>query len=122
MLKTAIGTVTPAADAKSIQVKLIQDPARSYVMGDPERIQQVFWNLLANAIKFTSKQGKVQVSVQSVDSHVEIVVVDNGLGIDAEFLPLIFDRFTQRDSSSTRSARGFWAIRLFRYTDLELFA
>lgn len=75
-------------------------------MGDPERIQQVFWNLLANAIKFTSKMGKVQVSVQSVDSHVEIVVADNGLGIDAELLPLIFNRFTQRDSSSTRTARG----------------
>src|SRR3990172_7529461 len=106
VVKAAIETVTPAANAKSIQVKLIQDPAGSYVMGDPERIQQVFWNLLSNAIKFTSKTGKVRVSVQSVDSHVEIVVVDNGLGIDAEFLPLIFNRFTQKDSSSTRSARG----------------
>jgi signal transduction histidine kinase/CheY-like chemotaxis protein len=106
VVKAAIETVTPAANAKSIQVKLIQDPAGSYVMGDPERIQQVFWNLLSNAIKFTSKTGKVRVSVQSVDSHVEIVVVDNGLGIDPEFLPLIFNRFTQKDSSSTRSARG----------------
>jgi signal transduction histidine kinase/CheY-like chemotaxis protein len=106
VVKAAIGTVTPAADAKGIQVQLVQDPAGSYVMGDPERIQQVFWNLLSNAIKFTSKKGKVRVSVQSVDSHVEIGVVDNGLGIDAEFLPLIFNRFTQKDSSSTRSARG----------------
>ena len=106
VVKAAIGTVTPAADAKTIQIQLLQDPAGSYVMGDPERIQQVFWNLLANAIKFTSKNGKVRVSVQSVDSHVEISVVDNGLGIDPEFLPLIFNRFTQKDSSSTRSARG----------------
>ena len=106
VLRAAVGTVTPAADAKGIEVKLILDPAGSYVMGDPERIQQVFWNLLANAIKFTSKKGKVRVSVQSVESQVEIVVVDNGLGIDPEFLPLIFNRFTQIDSSSTRSARG----------------
>ena len=106
VVKAAIGTVTPAANAKSIHLQLIQDPAGSYVMGDPERIQQVFWNLLSNAIKFTPKNGRVRVSVQSVDSHVEVVVVDNGLGIDAEFLPLIFNRFTQRDSSSTRSARG----------------
>ena len=106
VVKAAIGTVTPAADAKSIQIQLLQNPAGSYVMGDPERIQQILWNLLSNAIKFTSKQGKVRMSVQSVDSHVEIVVVDNGLGIDAEFLPVIFNRFTQKDSSSTRSARG----------------
>ena len=106
IVKAAIGTVTPAAGAKNISIQLLQDPAGSYIMGDPERIQQVFWNLLSNAIKFTSKKGKVRVSVQSVDSHVEIVVVDNGLGIDAEFLPLIFNRFTQNDSSSTRSARG----------------
>jgi len=106
VVKAAIGTVTPAADAKNIQIQLLQDPAGSFVMGDPERIQQIFWNLLSNAIKFTSKTGKVRISVQSVDSHVEIVVDDNGLGIDAEFLPVIFNRFTQRDSSSTRSARG----------------
>lgn len=106
VVKAAMGTVTPAADAKSIQIQLLQDPAGSYVMGDPERIQQVFWNLLSNAIKFTSKKGKVRVNVQSVDSHVEIVVVDNGLGIDPEFLPIIFNRFTQEDSSSTRSVRG----------------
>ena len=75
-------------------------------MGDPERLQQVFWNLLSNAIKFTPKGGRVRVSVESVGSNVEVVVADNGLGIDAEFLPRIFDRFTQDDSSSTRQARG----------------
>ncbi len=106
IVKAAMGTVTPAADAKSIHIRLLEDPAGSYVMGDPERIQQIFWNLLSNAIKFTSKNGKVRVNVQSVDSQVEIAVADNGLGIDAEFLPLIFNRFTQKDSSSTRSARG----------------
>jgi len=106
VVKASVGTVTPAANAKNIRLQLIQDPAGSYVMGDPERLQQVIWNLLSNAIKFTAKHGRVRVNVQSVDSSVEITVVDTGLGIDAEFLPLIFKRFTQRDSSSTRSARG----------------
>jgi signal transduction histidine kinase/ActR/RegA family two-component response regulator len=106
VVKASVETVTPAANAKGIRLQLIQDPAGSYVMGDPERLQQVFWNLLSNAIKFTEKHGRVRVSVQSVDSSVEIVVVDTGLGIDAEFLPIIFNRFTQRDSSSTRSSRG----------------
>jgi signal transduction histidine kinase/CheY-like chemotaxis protein len=106
VVKASVETVTPAANAKGIRLQLIQDPAGSYVMGDPERLQQVFWNLLSNAIKFTEKHGRVRVSVQSVDSSVEIVVVDTGLGIDAEFLPIIFNRFTQMDSSSTRSARG----------------
>jgi CheY-like chemotaxis protein/anti-sigma regulatory factor (Ser/Thr protein kinase) len=75
-------------------------------MGDPERLQQVFWNLFSNAIKFTPKNGRVRVSVESVGSTVEVVVADTGLGIDPEFLPRIFDRFTQDDSSSTRHARG----------------
>jgi signal transduction histidine kinase/ActR/RegA family two-component response regulator len=102
----AIGTVTPAANAKGIRLQLIQNPAGSTVMGDPERLQQVFWNLFSNAIKFTSKNGRVRVSVESVGSAVEVVVTDNGLGIDAEFLPHVFDRFTQEDSSSTRQVRG----------------
>jgi signal transduction histidine kinase/CheY-like chemotaxis protein len=102
----AIGTVTPAANAKGIRLQLIQNPAGSTVMGDPERLQQIFWNLFSNAIKFTSKNGRVRVSVESVGSAVEVVVTDNGLGIDAEFLPHVFDRFTQEDSSSTRQVRG----------------
>jgi len=106
VVKAAIGTVTPAADAKSVLLQLIQDPAGSSVMGDPERLQQVFWNLLSNAVKFTPKNGRVRVSVQSIGSRVEIAVADTGLGIDAVFLPHVFNRFSQRDSSSTRSVRG----------------
>jgi signal transduction histidine kinase/CheY-like chemotaxis protein len=106
VVKAAIGTVTPAAEAKGIRLQLIQNPAGSTVMGDPERLQQVFWNLFSNAIKFTAKNGRVRVSVECVDSNVEVVVTDNGLGIDPEFLPHVFDRFTQEDSSSTRQVRG----------------
>jgi signal transduction histidine kinase/CheY-like chemotaxis protein len=106
VVKASIGTVTPAANAKSILLQLIEDPAGSWVMGDPERLQQVFWNLLSNAVKFTPKNGRVRVGVQSVGSRVEVAVADTGLGIDAAFLPHVFNRFTQRDSSSTRSVRG----------------
>ena len=105
-VRAAVETVTPAANAKSIHVQFIQDPAGSWVMGDPDRLQQVFWNLLFNAIKFTAKNGRVRVSVQAIGSNVEIVVADTGLGIDPEFLPRIFERFTQSDSSSTRAVRG----------------
>jgi signal transduction histidine kinase/ActR/RegA family two-component response regulator len=106
IVTAAIGTVTPAANAKGIRLQLIQNPAGNTVMGDPERLQQVFWNLLSNAIKFTSKNGRVRVSVESVGSSVEVIVTDNGQGIGAEFLPHVFDRFTQEDSSSTRQVRG----------------
>jgi signal transduction histidine kinase/CheY-like chemotaxis protein len=106
VLKAALETVTPAANARSIRLQFIQDPAGSWVLGDPDRLQQVFWNLLFNAIKFTPKNGRVRISVQSIGSNVEVVVSDTGLGIDAEFLPRIFERFTQGDSSSTRAARG----------------
>jgi signal transduction histidine kinase/CheY-like chemotaxis protein len=106
VVKAAIGTVTPAAEAKNVLLQLIQDPAGSCVMGDPERLQQVFWNLLSNAVKFTPKNGRVRVSIQSIDSRVEVAVADTGLGIDAVFLPHVFNRFSQRDSSSTRSVRG----------------
>jgi signal transduction histidine kinase/CheY-like chemotaxis protein len=106
VVKAAIGTVTPAANAKGIRIQVIQNPAGSTVLGDPERLQQVFWNLFSNAIKFTSKNGRVRVSVESVGSNVEVVVTDNGVGVDPEFLPRVFDRFTQEDSSSTRQVRG----------------
>jgi CheY-like chemotaxis protein/anti-sigma regulatory factor (Ser/Thr protein kinase) len=106
VVAAAVSTVTPAASAKGIELRVVQDPAGSSVMGDPARLQQVFWNILSNAIKFTPKKGRVRVSIQSISSQVEVVVVDSGLGIDAAFLPDVFNRFSQRDSSSTRYARG----------------
>ncbi len=106
IVKAALETVTPAADTKKIQLQLIQDPAGSFILGDPERLQQVFWNLLFNALKFTPRNGRVRVTVRSVGSSVDIVVEDTGVGIDPAFLPHMFERFTQGDSSSTRAARG----------------
>jgi signal transduction histidine kinase/CheY-like chemotaxis protein len=106
LVKGAVETVTPAANAKGIRMQLLQDPAGSCVVGDPDRLQQVFWNLLFNAVKFTPKNGRIRVSVQSIGSNVEISVNDTGLGIEPAFLPRIFERFTQSDSTSTRAARG----------------
>jgi signal transduction histidine kinase/CheY-like chemotaxis protein len=106
LVKGAVETVTPAANAKGIRLQLLQDPAGSCVVGDPDRLQQVFWNLLFNAVKFTPKNGRIRVSVQSIGSSVEIAFNDTGLGIAPEFLPHIFERFTQSDSTSTRTARG----------------
>jgi CheY-like chemotaxis protein/anti-sigma regulatory factor (Ser/Thr protein kinase) len=98
--------VRPAADAKEIRLRTVMDPQAGPVNGDPDRLQQVVWNLLMNAVKFTPRGGRVQLSLQRVDSHVEIVVSDTGLGIRAEVLPFVFERFRQGDSSSTRAQTG----------------
>ncbi len=73
---------------------------------DPDRLQQVLWNLLSNAVKFTPAEGRVQVVLERVNSHVEIVVEDSGIGVDPEFLPHVFDRFRQADPGSTRRYGG----------------
>jgi len=98
--------VRPAADAKSISLEKLLDPAVGAVAGDPSRLQQVVWNLLSNAIKFTPKDGKVQVGLQRVASHVEICVSDTGIGIKPEFLAHVFERFRQADASTTRRYGG----------------
>ncbi len=102
----AVDSVRPAAEAKEIHLRKILDPAAGPVTGDPTRLQQVVWNLLNNAIKFTPKGGKVDVVLQRVNSHLEIIVNDSGVGIKPEFLPLVFERFRQGDSSTTRYHGG----------------
>ena len=106
VIEAAIDTVRPAADAKNIRLQSVLDPAAGPVLGDSERLQQIVWNLLTNAIKFTPKQGRVQVGLQRINSHIEIVVADTGQGISAEFLPHVFERFRQADGSITRSFGG----------------
>ncbi|MDQ4123095.1 MAG: ATP-binding protein [Acidobacteriota bacterium] len=105
VIKAAIDVVTPAANAKNIRLEAILD-TKSAVSGDPERLQQVMWNLLTNAIKFTSKGGRVQVRLQRVNSSVEVSVSDTGQGITPDFLPYIFDRFRQQDNTQTRRHGG----------------
>jgi PAS domain S-box-containing protein len=105
-IEAAMQTVRPAADAKGIRLDAVLDPFVGPVSGDPGRLQQIVWNLLSNAIKFTPKLGKVQVVLQRVDSHVEIVVADTGIGIQPGFIDHVFERFRQADASTTRSHGG----------------
>jgi signal transduction histidine kinase/ActR/RegA family two-component response regulator len=106
IVEAAINTVRPAADAKEIRLHIILDPLARPVRGDPNRLQQIFWNLLTNAVKFTPKGGRVSVTLERVNSHLELNIADNGDGIDAEFLPHVFDRFRQADSSMDRRHGG----------------
>ena len=105
VVQAAVDAVRPAAEAKRIQIETDLAPAGP-VWGDPDRLQQVIWNLVSNAVKFTPKEGEVGVRLHRVDSQVEIAVSDNGPGIPEELLPHVFDRFRQADSSSTRRHGG----------------
>jgi PAS domain S-box-containing protein len=106
VMEAALDTVRPAAVAKNIKLQTVLDPRAGLIVGDPDRLQQVVWNLLMNAVKFTPKQGRVQVQLRRVNSHIELVVSDSGQGIPRHVLPFIFDRFTQADSSPTRMHSG----------------
>jgi PAS domain S-box-containing protein len=106
VLRDAMATVTPAADAKGVRLDSILEPQLGPVSGDPDRLQQVVWNLLSNAVKFTPRGGRVQMRLQHVNSHVEISVSDTGMGIREDFLPHLFERFRQGDSTTTRAHGG----------------
>src|SRR5882672_72769 len=106
VLEAAINVVRPTAEAKGVRVQLNVDQGPLAVSGDANRLQQVFWNLLSNAVKFTPAGGRVTVRLRKVNSEVEIVFTDTGQGISAEFLPFVFDRFRQADSTSTRQHGG----------------
>ena len=102
----AIEALMPAAEARGVRIQKVMDTGVGVVAGDAQRLQQVIWNLLSNAIKFTPKGGRVQVRLERVNSHIEIVVADTGSGIKPEFLPHVFDRFRQADQSTTRKYGG----------------
>jgi signal transduction histidine kinase len=105
VIEDAIDSLMPAAAAKAIQIKRTLDRELS-VVGDRDRLQQIVWNLVSNGLKFTPKGGKVEVTLQEKDGDAEIVVTDTGIGISAEFLPFVFDRFRQADSSMSRRHAG----------------
>jgi PAS domain S-box-containing protein len=106
IVNAAIDSIRPAAEAKGIRLQTMMDSAAGPISGDADRLQQIVWNLLTNAVKFTPKGGKIRVELQRLDSQVEIVVRDSGVGISAEFLPYVFDRFRQADASTTRVHGG----------------
>jgi signal transduction histidine kinase/ActR/RegA family two-component response regulator len=106
IVRRSIDTVNPAARAKEIEIQAVMDAGVGPVLGDEDRLQQVMWNLLANAVKFTPKGGRVRVELVKINSHLELTVEDTGPGLDPEFIPFAFDRFRQADSSSTRRHGG----------------
>lgn len=106
VIEAAVDAVRPALAAKQIDFQMDLGSLTYPVMGDPNRLQQIFWNLFSNAAKFTPKQGSVTVAVEGQDSELCVSVTDNGIGIKAEFLPYIFDRFCQADGSTTRAQGG----------------
>src|SRR6516165_7564455 len=102
----AIETVRSTASAKGVGLQTVIDPVNAPFSGDPNRLQQVFWNLLNNAIKFTPKGGRIQVLLERLDANVEVTIIDTGEGISPEVLPYIFNRFEQADASTTRRHGG----------------
>jgi PAS domain S-box-containing protein len=106
VVRSAIESAEPAARNKDLRLHIVLDPHPLTVSADSARLQQVVWNLITNAIKFTPKGGRIEVVLQRVNSHIELCVSDTGIGIPASFLPNVFDRFSQRESSTSRSFGG----------------
>jgi CheY-like chemotaxis protein/anti-sigma regulatory factor (Ser/Thr protein kinase) len=106
VVHAAVDVVRQAADAKGVRLVLDLDPDLGSILGDPDRLQQIVWNLLANAVKFTPASGSVTVAAFRADSMVSIRVEDTGAGVSSEDLPFIFERFRQVDSSTTRAHGG----------------
>ena len=105
-IEAALDVVRPAAQAKNVSLQAVLDSQLGPISGDAERLQQVLWNLLSNAITHTPRGGRVYVRLQRVNSHVEISVTDNGKGVDPAFLPHMFERFRQEENSATRRHTG----------------
>ena len=106
VIEAAAESIRPTAEAKGVRLQVLLEPDVGPVFGDRERLQQIAWNLLSNGVKFTHKGGLVQVRLQRVNSHIDIIVKDTGVGIRSDFLPHVFDRFRQADGSTTRNYGG----------------
>lgn len=106
VINAALDAVKLSIEAKKLRLRVTLDARAGRLRGDPGRLQQVFWNLLTNAVKFTPSGGRIDVVMERVNSHVEVCVEDSGLGIKPEFLGFVFDRFRQADSSTTRRHGG----------------
>ncbi|MDB4989275.1 MAG: hypothetical protein JWN04_4453 [Myxococcaceae bacterium] len=106
IVREAIEVIQPAATAKNLLIRYHTPEATCNLVADAERLRQVAWNLLSNAAKFSEAGGTIDVTVEAVDGTAELTVADTGRGIDNDFLPLVFDRFKQADSSSTRRVGG----------------
>lgn len=106
VVDAAVDAVRPSVEAKSLRMQIVMEPWVGPFNGDPERLKQVVWNLLSNAIKFTPAGGLIEVRLERLENKALLIVSDTGQGIDPEFLPHIFDRFRQADSSTKRQQGG----------------
>src|SRR5262245_5121039 len=106
VVQAAVNVIRPAAQAKQVSIDVTLDPEADSFRGDADRLQQVFWNLLSNAVKFTPSRGHIDVTLEAASSQFRVVVADNGEGIASEFLPHVFDRFRQADSTTSRRHGG----------------
>jgi PAS domain S-box-containing protein len=106
IIQGSVEAFAPAADAKGLRIETDLDPHPPSVSGDPERLQQVIWNLISNAVKFTDRGGTIRVVLESTDRELTLTVRDTGVGIDPAFLPHIFERFRQADGGTTRERGG----------------
>jgi signal transduction histidine kinase/AmiR/NasT family two-component response regulator len=106
IVQSSVETLAPAADAKAIRIETSIDPSAGRLSADPERLQQIIWNLLANAVKFTPNGGRVRVTASRERGEIRISVSDTGIGISPEFLPHVFERFRQEDAGTKRHYGG----------------
>jgi CheY-like chemotaxis protein/anti-sigma regulatory factor (Ser/Thr protein kinase) len=106
VISAAIDIVRPAANARGVSLEVSADAGVGPVAADSARLQQIIWNLLSNSVKFTPRDGHVTISLRRFESSAEVEVRDTGIGIDADFLPRVFERFRQAESALTRSHRG----------------
>lgn len=106
IVREAVETSQPAADARGIRLDMIVDPQGTLVSGDPDRLRQALWNLISNAVKFSERGGRVEARLERVHSHVEVTVTDTGIGIEPAFIPHLFERFSQADAGINRIHRG----------------
>ena len=106
VIQQAVEHLLPAAEAKDIRIEQFLDSGRGLVNGDRERLQQVIWNLLSNAVRFSNRQSKIQITLRDANSHIEVEVTDYGKGIAPELLPRIFDPFVQGETGTKRSFAG----------------
>jgi PAS domain S-box-containing protein len=106
VFQAAVDVVRPSAEAKGISLNSVVDESGDVVLGDANRLQQAIWNLLSNAVKFTNEGGRVEARLGRAEGQIEIAVTDTGIGIESGFLPHVFDRFRQADSTSTRTYGG----------------
>jgi PAS domain S-box-containing protein len=106
VIESVVESLRPTAEAKAVRLELLLEPDVAPIYGDVDRLRQVIWNLLSNAVKFTPRNGSVQVKLERTESHVVIAVTDSGEGIKPDFLPHVFERFSQADGSSTRAHGG----------------